>query len=67
MEKFDYEKSIKRLENIAAALEKGELTLDETVKLYEEGTKLAAMCSDALDKAELKITDLSVKKETADD
>ena len=37
-----YESAVKRLEEIVAALENKETPLDESVKLFEEGTKLAA-------------------------
>lgn len=54
------EKSIKRLEEIAALLEKG-VSLDESLKLYEEGCKLAKTCLKELEKAKGKI--IMVKKE----
>lgn len=43
-----YEGAVKRLEEIVAALENKETPLDESVKLFEEGTKLAAFCNDKL-------------------
>ncbi len=49
------EKNIKRLEEIASLLEKG-VTLDESLKLYEEGSKLAKLCLEELEKAKGKIT-----------
>lgn len=60
MEKsFDYEKSVKRLEEIVELLKKSDITLEERIKLFEEGSRLAAECSKALDEAEMKITNLS--------
>ncbi|MBR0112484.1 MAG: exodeoxyribonuclease VII small subunit [Clostridia bacterium] len=59
MEKMNYEQSIKRLEEITAVLEKGEVSLDEMVKLYAEGTKLASACTKSLTEAQAKITELS--------
>ena len=59
MEQMQYETAIKRLEEIVALLEKGGQTLDESVKLFEEGASLAAFCNKALKDAELKITKLS--------
>lgn len=50
-----FEESVEELEKIVAALEKGECPLDEAVKLFEKGVKIAKECSDALDKAEQKI------------
>ena len=49
------EQDIKRLEEIAKKLEKG-ANLDESLKLYEEGCKLAQNCLKELDKAKGKIT-----------
>ena len=40
-----YESALKRLEEITALLEKNEVPLDESMKLFEEGTSLAAFCS----------------------
>ncbi len=54
------EKDIKRLEEIASLLEKG-VNLDESLKLYEEGCKLAKACLKELEKAKGKI--IMVKKE----
>ena len=59
MEQMQYETAIKRLEEIVALLEKGGQTLDESVKLFEEGAALAAFCNKALKDAELKITKLA--------
>ncbi len=55
---FNYEQSILRLEEIVQLLEDGELSLDESMKLFEEGTKLSAQCYTALEKAEQKITSI---------
>lgn len=59
MEKMNYEKSVSRLEEIVDKLENGNLSLEEMMKLYEEGTALAAKCAKSLDAAQLKITELS--------
>ena len=40
----DFEKSISELENIVAQLESGDITLDESIKLFERGTKLTKDC-----------------------
>ncbi len=61
MSEFNYEKSVKRLEEIVKALESGEFTLDKMMKLYEEGITISAQCNKALDEAEFKITELSLK------
>lgn len=54
-----YESAIKRLEEIVDALDKNEVSLDESMKLFEEGTKLTAFCSAKLKEAEQKITEIS--------
>lgn len=54
-----YEKAISRLEEIVSALEKNDVTLDESLKLFEEGTKLTAFCADQLKNAQQKITELT--------
>ncbi len=62
MANINYEKSIVRLEEITDKLENGNLPLEEMLKLYEEGTALAAKCSKVLDAAQIKITELSSGK-----
>lgn len=53
--KYDYEKSILRLEEITMKLEKGDLSLEESLNLFEEGIKLVKKCTGILDEAEGKI------------
>ncbi|MBO7217339.1 MAG: exodeoxyribonuclease VII small subunit [Clostridia bacterium] len=56
MEKeMSFEKAYKMLEEIADKLESNEITLDESISLFEEGVKLSKYCSDVLDKAKQKI------------
>lgn len=55
MEYKDFEKALKRLEEIVAELEKGELPLEEALKLFEEGIKIARFCNTRLDEAERKV------------
>ena len=57
--KKPFEESMARLEEIMSILERGESTLDESLALFEEGTKLAAACSKQLDQAEQKILKLT--------
>ena len=59
MSNLTYEQAIKRLEETVSQLEDGNLSLDESIKLYEESAKLSAYCSDLLNKAETKITEFS--------
>ena len=50
-----FESAMSRLEEIVGKLEGGAVTLDASLKLYEEGIELVRFCSDTLDKAEKKI------------
>ena len=56
MEKISFEQAMKRLEEITALIEGGDITLDESVKLYEEGVKLTGICETMLDSAQLKLS-----------
>ncbi len=55
-ENTSFEDKMKKLEEIANELEKGELNLDDSVSKFEEGMKLSKECSEILEKAEKKIT-----------
>ena len=55
---LNFEQSLQRLEEIVRQMEQGNVTLDESLKLFEEGTALAASCSKQLDTAELKVVRL---------
>ncbi len=57
-QQLSFEEIYLRLEKTVEALESGNLTLDEATNLYEEGMKLAQICSDMLSKAELRVTQL---------
>lgn len=59
MDNMTYEQAIKKLEKIVLKLEKNDLSLDDTVKLYEEATKLSGYCTALLDNAKVKITEIS--------
>lgn len=53
-----FEEELEMLNKIAEELEKGELSLEESVKKFEEGMKISKKCNETLDKAEKKITEL---------
>jgi len=55
MEEKKFEKAIEELEQIVAKLEKGNLSLEESLKLFEEGIKLSRFCNNKLEEAERKI------------
>ena len=52
---FSFEEGMAELEALVAALEKGEMTLDESFKAYEKGVKLASKLKDTLDQVEMRI------------
>jgi exodeoxyribonuclease VII small subunit len=54
-----FEDAMARLEEIVSLLENGGAPLDETMTLYAEGAKLAAVCSSKLEKAEQTVTRVS--------
>jgi len=54
-----FERQLKRLEEIVESLETGDTTLDEAIKLYEEGVQISKLCLDRLSKAELTLKRLS--------
>lgn len=53
-----YETLYMRLQEVVARLEGGELPLEETLQLYEQGVRLAAECQRLLDGAELRVRQL---------
>lgn len=67
MKNLKYEQAVKKLEEIVLKLEKGDLPLDETIRLYEEATKLSGYCSAMLDNAKLQIENISTEKGNGDE
>ncbi len=57
-EKKSFEQSLDRLDEIVRHLEKGDLTLSESLALFEEGTGLLNSCSAMLEEAEQKVMKL---------
>ncbi len=55
---ISFEEALKRLQEISEKLEGQEISLDESIKLYEEGIELAKKCYKLLSEAELKVTEL---------
>ena len=53
-----YEQAVKRLDEIVSLLEKNDISLDEALSLFEEGTKLTSFCSKKLSEAKQKITEI---------
>jgi len=57
--KIDFEKSLEELEKIVAKLESGECSLDDSIKLFEQGVKYTSECRDALKNAKERIITLT--------
>lgn len=53
---LNFEEAMRELESIVRELEKGELSLDESVEFFQRGVELSKQCSKKLDEAERKIT-----------
>ncbi len=55
MAEIKFEEALSKLEGIVEGLEQGKISLEDSLKKYEEGIKLARFCSKKLDEAEQKI------------
>ena len=53
--KFNFEDALENLEKLVEAMEEGELSLEESLKAFEQGIKLTRECQTALEKAEQKV------------
>ena len=56
--KENFEEALQKLEAIVAQMETGDLPLEETLKAFEEGVRLAGLCTKKLDEAERKVEKL---------
>lgn len=50
-----FEENLQRLEQIVRAMERGDVPLEESLKLFQEGTRLVESCGKLLDEAELQV------------
>lgn len=55
----NFEQAMKRLEEISQTLESGDISLEDSIKLYQEGTKLIEFCQGKLDEAQKMVQKLS--------
>lgn len=67
LEALSYEQAVTELENIVKKLEDGNLTLEESLKLYEKGMKLSDICRKTLEEAELRIKTIQDGEEIKDE
>jgi len=63
MAKEKFEEALERLEDIVRKMEAGDMTLEESLKAFEEGIKLARLCSRRLDDAERRVEILLKQEE----
>lgn len=56
--KEKFEEALQKLETIVTQIEEGDLPLEETLKAFEEGVRLARFCAGKLDEAERKVEKL---------
>ncbi len=61
-----FEQALRELEETVTKLEQGELTLEESLALFERGQKLAAYCDLMLEKASLRVEQLTADGEIVD-
>lgn len=59
----DFEKSLDELEKIVEELQNGEISLDESIKLFERGMELTNLCRKTLESARQKITALTKEEQ----
>ena len=60
---FDFEKSLKELESIVETMEKGGLTLEQSLQSFEQGVKLTRLCQEKIKAAEQKVEILTKQGE----
>ncbi|MBL7480244.1 exodeoxyribonuclease VII small subunit [Legionella bononiensis] len=63
---INFEQSVTELEEIVKQLEKGELSLEDSLKQFEKGIGLARRCQDVLNQAEQKIETLTASHSTSE-
>ena len=56
-----FEKNLQKLENIVEKLESGEINLEESVQLYEEGMKIKKICDNKLKDIEMQIKKIMIE------
>ena len=58
-----FEENMHRLEQIVRAMERGDVPLEESLKLFQEGTKLVEVCGKLLDEAELQVKKIATAED----
>ena len=58
-----FEENMQRLEQIVRAMERGEVPLEESLKLFQEGTELVRTCGKLSDEAQLQVNKIAVSED----
>jgi exodeoxyribonuclease VII small subunit len=61
----NFEESLKKLEEVVLQLERGDVSLEDAVRLFDEGTQLSALCKQQLEEAESKVEILMKQRDGA--
>ena len=61
---LNFEKSLSELESIVNDMEQGQLSLEDSLKRFEKGIALTSQCQQALQNAEVKVSELIQKNDT---
>jgi len=64
MKEQTFEQAIKKLDELIASLERGELSLEQSIEVYEQGVKLTAFCTNELKSAKLKLEELKAENKS---
>lgn len=67
MAEMSFNDKLERLEQIVSILEKGEASLEDSLVLFEEGSKLTKECNSILESASLKVKEFSEQREDNND
>jgi exodeoxyribonuclease VII small subunit len=60
-----FEESLTKLEEVVAQLERGDLSLEDAVRLFEEGSRLSVLCRQQLEEAESRVEILMKQRDGA--
>ena len=58
-----FEENMQRREQIVRAMQRGEVPLEESLKLFQEGTELVRTCGKLLDEAQLQVNKIAVSED----
>lgn len=63
---LNFAEMLNRLDEIAKILDNGEVSLEQSLELFEEGSRLIKLCNQKISDARIKITEISAKSEEND-